>query len=191
MEESGAIAVQVRVRERIRRETLEDVVSAGSVRQPEIARRIRRWVRSDEALLDAVLDWVFDPAIYDIVQSVLSSTRHGKGRFFRLGTGELVTAAELDRRAAVKRSSWATWLEHVGDRHIPLNLMTRRDCETAATERRQRAESELVNAKFFAALAKGLRGNQTVGERWTDDEIAALHASITEPTPARQKEKAA
>lgn len=66
------------------------------------------------------------------------------------------------------------WMEHVGDRHIRVELMNREDLLIAATERRTRGSQEIRLAEVWETIAGRLDGDELVGAKFPPAELAAL-----------------
>lgn len=96
-----------------------------------------------------------------------------------------LTAAEVDDYVERTADRFADWVESSGGKYINLLEMNRTQLQAAARHRVGRVLGDLHHARILWKLAEGLRDDkQTVGERYTTDQIARLTA--TSALPATQ-----
>lgn len=152
----------------------QDIVSLS-----DLTNRAVNHFKDDEDFLRRLLDQEFRPVIYDMVQFFVGQTRS-----FKVSLGdETVTEREFEQRvedkAATfrKMSRWDKWLEHVDDQHINIKAMNRSDCLVATQERTERGNRELARAAFFKKLSEELSDEETVGEKFSDEELDAMYAN--------------
>lgn len=162
-------------------------------RVESVRARIRAWVREQadgreelnlSELADGLLERLMQdpealraylrPGLMEDVRAVLHNLRG----FILMGPNTAATPEAITRRGASLTRRWASWYEHVGERHISLLSMTRTDLLAAAAERRQRAAVEMGIADFLVGLAsqlpegeEGTGGEKTVGECLTAEQV--------------------
>lgn len=138
---------------------------------PRLAERLRMVIMHDADMMTRFVD---QQLLEIITLRVRSAVRLSRGALVQ--AGDTVSDRELFRASAV--SKWRKWAEHVGDHHVKLVEMKQSDLLTAAAERRTRGETELFIAELWERMAKQMNAEQTVGERFTAEQIAALENSI-------------
>lgn len=159
------------------------VETGDEFRMPDIAKAaVAEFEGDDEFCRQFVRDHLYSVA-YDAVQMTVALTR-GKG-FKRVGD-LLVNQQGIEERRKQLRSRWASWLEHSRGRTIRLPQMTRLDLIEAARERRGRAAEEVNRARFLEELAAKLEDGQTVGDRFSTDDIQVLWEAIDNPNQETQ-----
>ncbi len=89
-----------------------------------------------------------------------------------------LTSFTVRSRISSRTGNSRGWMEHAGDRHINLYALTKATGKIAAAERRERGGEEYRRAEFIERLTEGLRGKQTVADKWSDEEIEALADEI-------------
>jgi hypothetical protein len=121
-----------------------------------------------ELLIEETLPSTVAELTYDVL-------KRGRGSAFRMGDS-IVTREGFDSR--VERSRFREWMEHAGDRHISLLALTKPLGQIAIAERRGRGDEEYRRADFIEQLIRPLRGKQTIGSRWTEEQIEQLRQQI-------------
>jgi hypothetical protein len=112
---------------------------------------------------------------YSLVQDTVAATR-GPG-FKKIGDS-LVNERGMEQRKQNMRSRWGSWLEHAKGRTVRLSAMTRSDLLSAAAERRTRADEELTRATFMERIAETLTGDETVGDRYSSDQLDEMWQTV-------------
>lgn len=139
---------------------------------PQLAKATLNHFRPNATFIDALVDEVFPDMVYEMVRSVLASTR-------LIEAGDVMIApAKLKARAA---SRWDRWLEHTGEHHVRLMEMNRPQLLAAANERKDRGMHEMRLSKLFRKLAGSVGVGQVVKDVFSPEEIEALHAAINKP----------
>lgn len=167
-------AQETTYRQVLRQWIKQQVDGSSEVNLPDLTASAVEHFSSDKAFLKAFLTESLRPLVYEQARLVLQGTR---GAVVVLGD-EIVTKEILAERAQRLQSRWSRWMEHVGDRHVNLMAMTKDDLLTAALERRQRAETEIEIARLWEVLANKLKKNETVGQRFTAEEIERMRLSL-------------
>jgi hypothetical protein len=126
----------------------------------EVANDARVQLEADPQFVAAFLSEYLPSAVYDVVQRLVAEQRQPKYR----RKGE-----------SIRPSRFYEWYEHAGDRNIRVLDMTRDDLRLAAEEREQRGATELRLARFWRSLASKLKSGQTVGDRYTAEQIEAMY----------------
>lgn len=147
--------------------------TADEVQIPALTERAMQHFIKDKGFVAALFRENVRSLIYEVVQTVVSNSR---GELVQLGD-EVVDSQEFKARAR-RRSTFESWLEHVGDRHVRVLDMTREDLLVAAKERTDRGNHELELARLWRAMARKLEGGQQVREVFTAAEIESLRASL-------------
>jgi hypothetical protein len=164
----------------------EQIADADEVTLPALADEAVEHFVKDKRFIRALLDESLRPLVYDLARIEMGRTR---GTVIRLGD-TLATEEAIDKRSQTLAGKWSRWLEHVNDRHVRLLDMTREDLLTAAGERRERAEADLKIADLWDRLAAHLEGGQAVRERFTPQEIDAMHEKVIREGIWRKKDTA-
>lgn len=160
--------------------------------------RIRVWLRdrvegvpefempviADECRDALLADVVFlRGPISDLVRAVALEELHRIGsdtRSGRIVAGTKVTTAErfIAQAQEKAQSRFAKWLEHSNGRVMHFMNMTSTDLILAATEREKRASTELNIARFERYIAGTLAEGQTVGAKFTSEQLGEIYTSI-------------
>lgn len=163
----------ITARARIRAVVADALELHNEVRLTDLAKQITSALRADPVFLERFIDEVLPSAVYDEVQRYVKRSR----RLER--TGDYAATAEvMEARRERFASRFASWYEHAGERSIKLLEMTREDLLLAAEARRKRGLTELKIALLWDKLADGLEGGQTVGERFTTEEIEERYSEL-------------
>ena len=120
------------------------------------------------------------PTMYELGLRVASSTRAS----LRTTAGLRKQVEEDAERDARK---WERWLEYDPELHVhvPLLNMTREQAVQAASYRREIAQENEHEARWFDLIVKGMRPGQQIGDVYTDDELQELRDRI-KPTRLRK-----
>ena len=117
---------------------------------------------------------MMEEAVYGVIlaraRKVVASTRK---------VGAYASAAltrDAASRSAAAHKVFRPWLEHVGGRHMRLDLMTSADLLMAAGERRARGSHEIKLALAWEEMAGKLDGDERVGDKFSHAEIGAILA---------------
>jgi hypothetical protein len=157
----------------------KEIAPRGSWETHKVIASFRRRYGKDREFL-AALAAVAIPAL------VTEELRRMSTRSRSVGAPKAVATAagaveEVDITAGPTRSRFARWMEHAGGmRHVSLLNMTRADLLSAAADRQMRGMGEMRRAKFLTVLAGQLDGDQMVGDRFTERELAAIHTNVIE-----------
>lgn len=120
--------------------------------------------------------------LHDVRNEVAShrSLRPVAGRTMRGVTEDtrLLNTETQAKAAGLLASRWGRWYEFSGLRHIRLADMTKHDLLSAAKLRRTSAESNLRRAELLEQLAEELADGQTIGQRYTAEDIDAIARSV-------------
>jgi hypothetical protein len=156
-------SVQAVLRQWIR----EQINDQDEISVPALADQAVTHFSNNKAFLQQLALETLPKMLADMVYDVLSRDR---GRAIRLGD-TLVTQTGFDRRV----SKFRAWYEHAGrDRTISLLALTRETGKIAADERRRRGDEEHRRARFIEELTQELKDGETVGDRYSDQEIQKL-----------------
>jgi hypothetical protein len=150
---------------------MKELSEEPEIRLPEIADAACAYFLSDENFLKGPIADLIRLAAYDAAQRYAQHTR-GVIPF----GDSVITREEMTKRA--RRSQFSVWLEHVGDRHIRFMDLTREELLVAAGERRGRAQTDLDVALLEETLADALESGQHVKDRFTEEEIEEVRASL-------------
>ena len=156
------------------------IVEERALSIPDVKNRARAHFAADAAFMHQLLNELLDSSLYEIVQRVVGSSRG-----LTVIGDEVVTKAQFEEHVREKRNKWASWLEHVNNRHIRLFDMNREELLVAAAEREQRANTELEIAVLWRRLADKLEGGERLGERFTAVEIEAERIRLVEERAKR------
>lgn len=151
----------------------ERIDGADEVQIPVLVEEAMRHFLADQGFVSRFFKENVRALVYDFVQSAIANSR---GELVSLGDN--VVNRETFKQKARKRSVFATWMEHVGDRHVQLLEMTREDLLIAAKERSERAATEQSIARLWRAMAQKLEGGQVVKEVFTVEQIEHLQTTI-------------
>jgi hypothetical protein len=154
----------------IARRKVNDAIETGSVSMPSIANEAIQELLLDPADLQEWLGITVRPVMYEHIQREVAKSRNGVIIF----GDTLTTPAEVKNAARRRRPNWQVWVEHAGDRSVPLTLMTRTDLEIAANEREKRGLHELKLASLWRHMAYQLSGSQKVSDLFTPEQIQSL-----------------
>lgn len=168
-------AGRITARAQIRAMVTDELEVRQEIHLTELARHIAGALRADPAFLERFMNETLVAAVYEEVRQAVGRTRN----LVRNGDYAATTEVMEERRQRFT-SRFATWFEHSGRRSVRLLEMTREDLQAAAEERRKRGRTELKIALLWDRLADGLEGGQTVGERFTTDEIEERYSAIEE-----------
>lgn len=169
---AGAVKT-LTARARLRELVKDEVESRNEIHVADLAKHLTGILRADKAFLKAFVDEVLPSAVYEEVQKAIGRTRSLVRNGDYAATGE-VMAQRRERFA----SRFERWYEHSGGRTVKLLEMTREDLLAAAEERRKRGDTEIRIARLWETLANGLEGGQSVGDRFTTDEIESRYSEI-------------
>ncbi len=150
------------------------------VQLPDLTARAVEHFSDQRAFIKAFLAVTLPEMVYEQARTVLRDTREW-GTIIQLGD-TLVSQTRLEQRARVLQSRWSGWMERVGDRHINLLAMTRDNLLAAAEHRRTQASTELAYADLWETLAEELDDWETVGQRFTPEDLEALRAGLVART---------
>lgn len=148
-----------------------------TVRLPELTDRMVAHFSTDAEFVSAWLSETLRPIAYDAVQRVIAGTRA-----YVIIADEAVPHEEAVRAIKAKRPRWQAFLEHAGDRHVRLFEMTRQDLLLAADEREKRGAAEMRLAALWRYLAEQLNDSETVGQHFTEAQIADIAGRLNVPT---------
>ena len=140
------------------------------VHLPDLAKEAGEHFGSDNGFVNRFFRQQFGTIFYEMVQSTVARTR---SMHLMLGD-DIVSQDEIRDRSMRLSAKWSNWLEHVGDRHIRLLSMSADHLYMAAQERRERAAIDIQRAELLEALAKQLEPGETVGDRFSDDDIERI-----------------
>ncbi len=121
------------------------------------------------------------PMFYSIATQQIGSMRalRSGDYVFARGLSAEEAAERVERRAA--RPIFERWLHHVehcGDRYVHLVEMTKMDIRMAKEERGKRVRAEQQMIELLTRLARRLKGDQRVSDRWSLEEIENVAQSI-------------
>ena len=154
-----------------------EIEGVDSFKIPLLADKLTAIITADKAFLAAYLKVSLRESIVAHIRQHVAKTRD----IVVLGD-EVVDRTELTERGKRMAGShgWFAWTEHVGDRHIVLPDMTREELLIAAGERRKVASKHNEIAELWERLAKQLRPEQKVADKFNAQQIAALAKKIKE-----------
>jgi hypothetical protein len=171
------------------------IAAEGAFNAPALREEAIGHFEENASFLRGLVREVLPAMFYEEVRLVASHTR-GLPPLVDLG-GELVTGDVLKQRAQRLGNKWANWIEHVGDRFVPLRKMNKRELLDAVAERQQRVDTETEIIRLWRAMAKQLKDGEMVEQRFSAEQIEALRESLakrsTKTAPAQhpqQKEAA-
>ena len=151
---------------------------------PELTAKAIAHFKGDTTFMELLVEETLPGTIGDLAYHILSRSR---GSAIRMGDA-IVTRDGFDQR--VERSRFRDWMEHAGDRHIALLALTKQTGLLAIAERRARADEDYRRAEFIERLIKPLRGKQTIGGKWTEEQIDQIRREVW-PEPAAKTEEGA
>lgn len=157
---------------RIRQWVREEIEGKEEVQLPELASKAIDTFKKDTKFLRQLAEESLRAMVYQLAYQAVQQTR---GMWM---AGDTAVTKEAIRQRARKHSLFRDWLEHVNDKHIRLMDMTREELLIAADEREKRGKHEIGLAALWRTLAERLEGGETVGNRYTPDEIEAMHRGI-------------
>jgi hypothetical protein len=162
------LALKRSYKQQLRNILLEEIEGESSVNLPQLANRVADIVRADEELAAGLIAEVVRPYVYEQGVQLFARTRNES--VIELGD-EVVGRSEFEARAKTLSSRFERWMEHADGRYINFMEMRKADLEEAARQRRTRATTELKVAQFELYLARSLKGEEKVGDRYTPDEL--------------------
>lgn len=147
------------------RELAEHVVEALSEHDPRLMR-----------------DWL-DLQSVSLLHSWINAQDRGERTHQRTVSSRSVfakAAAELEGGDSAPITSWLSvrYVVESGDR-MCLADMTKGDLVYVAGRYRDRAENSLMQAAFIEALAKKIKGDKTVADVYTEEDIARMWYSLS------------
>lgn len=161
----------------------EQIDGQDDVQVPELTAKAIAHFKGDITFMELLVTETLSGTVGELAYDVLSRARGGAIRM-----GDAITTRDgFDQR--VERSRFRSWMEHAGDRHVALLKLTKPLGQLAIAERRARADEDYRRADFIERLIKPLRGKQTIGDRWTEEQIDQLRQQIW-PEPAAKQEGA-
>jgi hypothetical protein len=158
-------------RSRVRQWVREHVEGEAEIVIPDLVNDAVSAFSKDRKFLTALATETLRDMIYRQAVEEIS-----RSRMFILG--DVAVDREGVKQRARKQSAFASWLEHVGDRHVRLMDMTHEDLLAAASEREKRGQHELGIATLWRTLANQLEGGQTVSTKFTAEEIEAMQQGM-------------
>ena len=165
---------ELSARAQVRQWVREQMEDASEVDLPALAGRAVAHFRGDAAFIQTFLDESLPTLVYDIASSIGSKTR-------LLSFGDHLATRATVADAATRHTVFERWLEHAGARHIRLLSMTKADLLVAAEERRKRGEHDMWLSRLWVRIAKDMSDEDTVGERFTTEEIEKLAQELHTP----------
>jgi len=150
---------------------------------PDLARKAVAARRDDLEFLQAWYDDTIYAVAYGIGVQVCAETR--------VPRVEHDTPSQPAATEGAPRRRWLDAFEHVGDRYLRLGEMTKADLLRAAEERERPALTELHRVGLMRRLGEKLRGEQRVGEVFTEEQIdrwarlLKVKFTVTIPTPEK------
>lgn len=164
---------EVSSRTRVRQWVREQIEGREEVRIPDLAQDAVQAFRKDTKFLRQLAEESLRAMVYDLAQRTVEQTR---GMWI---AGDDIVTKEAIKKRANSHSVFRDWLEHVGDKHVRLLDMTREDLFVAADEREKRGQHEIELAALWRTLAQRLEGGETVGSKYTVDEIESMRRGIS------------
>jgi hypothetical protein len=161
----------------------EETEGESITRLPELTDRTVERLMANQDVLRAYLTGSIRDLTYDFAQRFI-----GKTRGFVLFGDDLIARQDVPKIAALRRPRWQAWLEHVGDRHVRLFDMMKRELLHAASLREERGQTEYQYAALWRELASGLDDVQSVKEVYTEKQIEEIAASLRVRVRVRRQE---
>lgn len=154
---------------------------------PVIANKLTDVILADKGFLAAYVRVSLRDQVYEHVRRHVAKTRN----IVVLGNGDVHERDVYPERAAEVSAvrGWYEWSERVGKQHIVLKDITREELFDAATLRRQQAEPHLELADFFERLAKQLRPEQKLSDKFSEQQVEALYQQVRKERAARAKKE--
>lgn len=181
MKSDGITPVTLRIRQYMRTQIEATLAAEGRADLPALATQAEAHFLGDADFQTQIGEMVRIIA-YTQGTQLFSGTRHDGGSALY---GDAVMDADAAKGAAdagIAKSSalsrWATWVEHAGKRFVPLMQMVDTDLRAAADTRFKRSDTEREIGVLWLALADKLEGGQSVGERFTADEIESMRVKL-------------
>lgn len=159
-------------RSRIRQWALTHIEGQEEVQVPVLVDEAIASLGKDRKLIAELGRESLREIMYRQLISAISSTRNF------VTTGDVALTVGGVKEKARRHSVFASWLEHVGDHHVRLMDATREDLLLAADEREKRGNTELGIARLWRTVANGLEGGQTVGSKYSAEEIESMHRGL-------------
>lgn len=167
-------------RQQVRTWAKEQITHDREISIPDLATECVQFFRQDHAFVDALLNETIRAMCYEQIRIVVQDTRRecpGPAPIIMAGD-RIVSRGQILEAGKAFAQRWATWLEHVGDRHVRLLDMTSADLRTAAAERRKRADHELTVVALWDTLARRLKPDETVGKRFSVEDIERINQQL-------------
>jgi hypothetical protein len=149
-----------------------------SFRQPDIAKQALAVATKDKRRYRVFIDDIVYGAAYEITRQVVSEARVRRGLHVVGDAAFTPEAAERD--FSQRHVRFWNWIEHHGDKSSLLPKMRHEELALAIQEREDRGQNELVIARWLRKIDRGLEGDQTVEERYTEEELAELYRQAEE-----------
>lgn len=165
------MTTEISSRSKVRQWVRESIEGREEVRIPDLVNEAVKVFNKDRKFLTALANETLRDMVYELARTAV-----GNSRLITLGD-EAVNLEGVKRRART-HSVFASWLEHAGDHHVRLLDMTREDLLVAADEREKRGQHEVRLAALWRTIANGLEGGQTVGSKYTAEEIEDMQAGL-------------
>jgi hypothetical protein len=166
------MTAEISNRAKVRLWVRDQIKDREEVHIPTIAEDGVRALSKDRRFLAALASEMLRDMIYDLARQEISHTRG----FIQIGD------SAVDREGLQKRvrahNVFRGWLEHVGDKHVRLLEMTHEDLMVAADEREKRGTHEIEIAALWRTIANQLEGGQTVGSRFSEEEIDRMYSGL-------------
>lgn len=159
-------------RKRLREWIAAQITGHDTVNLPDLADGAVDHFTSDEAFMASLAADILRPVVYQMGAQVLSATRHEA--VINLGTDEVVTKSEFERRAEQVANRWTRWMEHNGSDYKQFMHLTKADLNEAASRREKRAQTELEIARFERRVAGSLAEDEVVEDQFTPDELETI-----------------
>ncbi len=150
----------------------EQLDGQDEIQVPELTTKAIAHFKGDIAFMQLLIQETLPSTVAELAYDVLTRIR---GSAIRMGDA-LVTREGFQER--VHRSKFRDWMEHAGDRHISLLKLTKQTGQVVVAERRARSDEEHRRADFIERLIKPLRGKQTVGDRWSEEQIEQIRRQV-------------
>lgn len=156
---------------------------------PDIANKLTDVILADKTFLAAYVRKTLRDQVYEHVRRHVAKTRD----IVVLPNGDVHERDDYAERAVqvTAAKGWFAWSERVGAQHIVLKDITREELLDAAKLRRQQAEPHLELAILFERLAKQLRPEQKLGDKFSETQVETLYQQIRKERRGRTKEEAA
>jgi hypothetical protein len=138
----------------------------------------------DPQLLAGWLDPQAESIMRDAIARIDASSR-GRARSV---AGRAAFAAAFNDHLTGNTEAFDRWLDArftIGEEHTrkPLRTMSKTECVVAADSYDERARRNQLQAAFLRAVAKKVRSNQTVGDVFSEAQLAGLWARLAGDEP--------